>query len=210
MVIVPRMGGVAGLSAWTGGKPRHDWSSLAPEAPTDYATPNQLRPTTASSSQKGYNFRRTGLKEKFAKTDDRSAFEKLVWKHLVDTGMDTVAYLPSVADPTNMVNVVQYYSQFTTKTARDQYNILKPNFDRYDLNNDQAALDFLLDSVESNLREVISEKLKDDDGFVVAWLQLVKSIKVTNLEHYEKLKQAIKARLPSQYSGENVLELART
>ena len=136
-------------------------------------------------------------------------FEKLVWKHLINTGMDTIAYLPSVANPTEMVNVVQYYSQFTTKMARDQYNVLKPRFDRYDLNNDQAALDFLLDSVESNLREVVSEKLEDNDGFVVAWLQLVKSIKVTNIEHYEKLKQAIKARLPSQYSGENVLELAR-
>ncbi|KAI2511910.1 hypothetical protein MHU86_2426 [Fragilaria crotonensis] len=40
------------------------------------------------------------------------------------------------------------------------------------------------------------------------WLQFLKSIQSTSIERFEDLKAIIKARLPSQYSGENLEQLA--
>ena len=56
----PTMGNISTMttrewSAWTGGKPKYDWSGLDASAPSDYATPNQLHQIHVSSAQKGYN-----------------------------------------------------------------------------------------------------------------------------------------------------------
>ena len=136
-----------------------------------------------------------------------STLQGLVWKHLVDTGMDTVAYLPSTKDPQEMVSIVQYYSQYSLKTTKEHYMAAKAKFDHYDVNNDAAARDFLLDSLEPKLCDMVSEKLKDNDGFLVTWLQLIK-IQMTNIKHYETLKEQVKACCPSQFPGQNVTTLA--
>ena len=70
---VPIMGELTKLSkdewaAWTGGMPKADWTGLDTSAALEFTTPNQLRPQYASSAQKGYNFRKSGLEEKFEKT----------------------------------------------------------------------------------------------------------------------------------------------
>ena len=62
----PIMGNIVPLprddwSAWTGGKPAPGWVGLDPSAADDFTSPNQLRPVHAAASQKGYNFRRTGM-----------------------------------------------------------------------------------------------------------------------------------------------------
>ena len=64
--------------------------------------------------------------------------------------MDTVAYLPSAKDQQEMVSIVQYYSQYSLKTTREHYKAAKAKFDGYNVNNDAAAHDFLLDSLEPN------------------------------------------------------------
>ena len=66
----PIMGNLVSLSkddwsAWTGGKPSYGWVTLDRSAAEDLLSPNQLRPVHASSSQKGYNFRRTGMTTQF-------------------------------------------------------------------------------------------------------------------------------------------------
>ena len=78
------------------------------------------------------------------------------------------------------------------------------------MNNDAATRDFLLELLEPKLHDVVSEKLKDDDGFLVTWLQLIKSIQMTNIEHYETLKEQVKACCPSQFPGQNVTTLVST
>ena len=197
-------------SAWTGGKPKYDWSGLDASAPSDYAMPNQLHPIHVSSAQKGYNHQCKGIDNKFAKGSDHFNFARLVWKHLVDTGMDTIAYLLSTKDPQEMVSIVQYYSQYSLKTTREHYKAAKAKFDHYDVNNDAAAHDFLLDLLEPKLCDMVNEKLKDDDGFLVTWFQLIKSIQTTNIEHYKSLKEQVKACHPSQFPGQNVTTLAST
>ena len=118
----PLMGGLVALvkdewSAWTGGKPNSDWSSLETAA-TENTSPNQLRPVYASAAQKGYNHRRTGLTTKFTPASDLSVFQTAVWNHLVDTGMDTIAYLQDPEDSDKMSNVVKSHARFTMDLAR--------------------------------------------------------------------------------------------
>ena len=211
----PTMGNISAMttrewSAWTGGKPKYDWSGLDASAPSDYTTPNQLHLIHVSLAQKGYNHRCKGIDNKFAKGSNHFNFARLVWKHLVDTGMDTVAYLPSTKDPQEMVSIVQYYSQYSLKTTREHYKATKTKLDHYDVNNDVATRDFLVDSLELKLHDMVSKKLKDDDGFLVTWLQLIKSIQTTNIEHYKTLKEQVKACRPSQFPGQNVTTLVST
>ena len=57
---------------------------------------------------------------------------------------------------------------------------------------------------------MVSEKLEDNDSFLVTWLQLIKSIQMTNIKHYETLKEQVKACCPSQFPGQNITTLAST
>ena len=85
-------------SGWTGGKPKSDWSGLDPKASTEFESPNQLHPMYAKAQMDAYNGRRAGLETKFDAKDDLAVFEEEVWKHLLDSGLDTIAYLPDIED----------------------------------------------------------------------------------------------------------------
>lgn len=105
-------------SAWTGGMPKSDWTGLKPSSLQESTSPNQLRPVHVAAAQKGYNHRRTGMSIPCQPADDLSAFQKTIWDHLVDTGMDTIAYLPDPTDKTKVSNVVKSHSRFTVQSAR--------------------------------------------------------------------------------------------
>ena len=124
--------------------------------------------------------------------------------------MDTFAYLPSTKDPQQIVNIVQYYSQYSLKTTREHYKAAKVKFDHYNVNMNAAAHDFLLDLLEPKLCDMVSGKLKDYDGFLVTWLQLIKSIQMTNIKNFKSLKEQVKACCPSQFPGQNVTTLVST
>ena len=100
----PLMGGLRLVTkdewlAWTGGKPSLSWSGLDPFGGVlEHTSPNQLRPVYVLSAQKGCNFRRQGHKTLFKPADDLISFQNIVWNHLKDTGMDSIAYL---RDPTD-------------------------------------------------------------------------------------------------------------
>ena len=49
---------------------------------------------------------------------DLIAFQKSVWDHLVDTGMDTIAYLPDPTDKTKVSNAVKSHSRYTVQSAQ--------------------------------------------------------------------------------------------
>ena len=90
--------------AWTGGKPKPSWVGLDNLNGLD--SPNQLCPIYASSAQKGYNYRKKGLDIKFSRKDDLQVFQKKVKAHLVDCGMDTIAWIEDPIDPSRMVNII--------------------------------------------------------------------------------------------------------
>jgi hypothetical protein len=205
------MGGLLALSktewaAWTGGKPLSDWSGLEPSARNQHVSPNQLRPALVTSAQKGYNYRRTGLEKELQYTTktDLSVFQNSVWKHLRNSGMDTISYLPDPEDPTKMTSVVTNHARFTLRTAKKLGAIQLTKYDPYDSTNDEAARTFLLKSITTTISQKIEEKLEDDDPFFVVWLEFIQTIQSTSIERFEDLKLVIKTRHPSQYPGENL------
>ena len=199
------------FSAWTGGKPKVDWSGLDDAALKEYESPNQLRPASVYSQQKAYNTRKLGRLEKFEEGGDLAAFQNTVLKHLQDTGMDAISYLPNPQDPTTMINIIENHSRFTVKTAIDASALLFAEFDKYDSTNDKAAREFLLDSLESKLSTTVDEKTKEMKTltFAVLWVQFIECIQVQSVRIYEGIMTRIKSRRPSDFPGEDVKALAK-
>jgi hypothetical protein len=73
--------------------------------------------------------------------------------------------------------------------------------------NDKAAKHFLLDSLSKELGALIKKKTQDDDTFVIVWMLILQLIQSTSIEVFEDIEYRIKARHPSQYSGENLAKL---
>jgi hypothetical protein len=194
--VMPIMGGLTETDvdkwlAWTGGQPTVDWKSLK-VATKDYETPNQMRPTY---DVKGYNHRKSGLSDKFSKTDQLIPFKKRVWTHLKDTGLDTISYLPDMRK--EMSCVIYDHSRYTLDSVREDSLAQAKLYDKYDKTNNTAAIAFLLDSLTPVLRETISERLEEADSFHVVWMELMNEIQVQSVERFEALKNEIKNRKTS-------------
>jgi hypothetical protein len=184
--LVPTMGALVQASkdewnAWTGGKPQPSWVGLEDSTAT-YESPNQLRSMYPSSAQKGYNHRKKGLETKFGKKDDLALFQKQILKHLVDCGMDTIAYIEDPADSSVMSNVIKEYARFTLSIARKAIITQVILYDKYDRENDRAAIAFLLDSLDLDLSTKLQERIDETDNFPVVWIQLLKLVQSTSIE----------------------------
>jgi hypothetical protein len=147
---VPIMGGLTQMdqdkwSAWTGGRLNLTWTGFVVEI-EDYETPNQLR---TSYDVKGYNHRKSGLSVKFNKTDMLIPFKNVIWNHLKDNGLDTIAYLPDLRN--EMSCVIYDHSRYTLESARMASGVQMALYDKYDNTNNTAAIAFLLDSLSPEL-----------------------------------------------------------
>jgi hypothetical protein len=175
----------------------------------EHTSPNQLRPVYIPASQKGYNFRRTGHKTSFKPSDDLISLQNVVWEHFKDTGVDSIAYLKDPTDSTKMTNVIKAHARYTVQLAKLLAETQTQLYNKYDRTNNTAAITYLLaSSLSTELSNKVTEKLDDSDSFPVVWLQFHKSIQSISIERFEDLKAIIKARHPSQYSGENLEQLA--
>ncbi|KAI2502768.1 hypothetical protein MHU86_11672 [Fragilaria crotonensis] len=172
-------------SAWTGGKPNYTWTGLDGSiALLEHTSPNQLRPVYVSAAQKGYNFRRTGHKISFKPSDDLISFQNVVWDHLKDTGMDSIAYLRDPTDDAKMTNVIKAHARYTVQSAKLLAEAQVQRYDKYDRTNDMAARTYLLASLSTELSNKVTERLDDSDSFPVVWLQFLKSIQSTSIERF--------------------------
>jgi hypothetical protein len=131
-------------NAWTGGRPMPSWVGLENRTAT-YESPNQLRSTYPSSAQKGCNYCKRGLETKFSKKNDLTLFQKQLLKHLVDCGMDSIAYIKDSI----MSNVIKEYARFTLSIAQSALEHQAKLYDKYDRENDRASIEFLLDSLDT-------------------------------------------------------------
>ncbi|KAI2503249.1 hypothetical protein MHU86_11186 [Fragilaria crotonensis] len=113
----------------------------------EHTSPNQLRPVYVSAAQKGYNFRRTGHKISFKPSDDLISFQNVVWDHLKDTGMDSIAYLRDPTDDAKMTNVIKAHARYTVQSAKLLAEAQVQRYDKYDRTNDMAARTYLLASL---------------------------------------------------------------
>jgi hypothetical protein len=206
--IKPVMGGLTQTDtdkwiAWTGGKPKVDWSGFLDVTLVDFETPNQMRPVY---DVKGYNHRKTGLSTKFNKSDMLIPFKKRVWTHLKDNGLDSISYLPDMRN--EMSCVIYDHSRYTLESAKVASKTQAFLYDKHDVTNNTAAVAFLLDSLAPALAEIISEKLEETDSFHVVWLELMNEIQVQTVERIESIKKEIKDRRPQQYPGQDLEKLA--
>jgi hypothetical protein len=193
----PKMGGLLQVStrdwcAWTGGKPDANWIALDSKALT---TPNddfQYRPNSPGSSQKSASFREKGLEVKFKKGDHLLDFIDQTTQYLARTGMDTITYLNDPDDYSKMISVVGDYSKFDLQTAIvSSAKLRTDSFDRYDRNNDDSARNWLLASVDDDLKKDISERLSLFDGFASHWLQMIHLIESTSYKRFTNIKEDI-------------------
>ena len=95
----PKFGGLNKVdsskwAAWTGGKPKADWTGLETPSPT-YIDAKQYRPTSISSQSKAQYYRVEGLTPKFGRDKDLQVFQRKILEKLVDYGMDTVSFTPA-------------------------------------------------------------------------------------------------------------------
>jgi hypothetical protein len=209
-ILKPTMGGIAILnktdcSAFTGGVPKYDWSELETTT-NEYVSPNQLRASYASS--KSYNYRKRGLEVKFKKGDNLQTFERKVFAHFKESGLDTISYLPDPEDATRMTSCISGHARYTIDSSRAASSLITSKFDRYDKENDTAAQYYVLDSVDTTLHRKISNKLKDDDHFPALWIILINEFQSTSIGRYDSLKATIRNLSAHQFSGQNVEELS--
>jgi hypothetical protein len=169
-------------------------------------SPLQLRPTYIGEAQKAYQYRVTGLKEKFVEAGDITYFANEFERHLKTTGMDTIAYLKD-PEMSEMVSVVSKHTRFTVDSATALTRAQAKKYDDNDRDNDTAATVCLLDSVSPNLKKRIRNRIADTDPFPIDWIEFVTLVLSTSIDRYEKLKQRIQGRHPSQYAGQDMVKL---
>ena len=106
-----------------------DWSAIDQLTPVE--SPMQLCPTYIGDAQKSYKSRTTGLAEKYTEASDLSYFAEEFWRHMVTTGMDTVAYLEDV-ETHEMMSVVINHSRFTLANATPTAHTQAQSYDALD------------------------------------------------------------------------------
>eukprot|EP00978_Attheya_sp_CCMP212_P028853 scaffold100723_cov29-Attheya_sp.AAC.2 len=98
---------------------------------------------------------------------DLTEFQTTVWKHLEDSGMDTIAYLQDPEDPTVMTEVVKSSSRYTILTGIAASQLLSPKFDKFDRLNDSAAKTYLLNSLDKSILDEMTHTVEPDDSFAI-------------------------------------------
>ena len=205
----PKFGGLSQVgpdsyAAWTGGKPKADWTELEDPNPADIQ-PNQFRATSVSTQAKSQAYRRRGLENLFSKEHDVLLFQNDVMNHLEDYGMDTITYIQDPVDGKTLISIVDHYGKFTRETGSEKGDDNKlVHYDSYDLKNVVDAKKFIYNSVDDHLKKQLNENCSKDCSFITYWLELIHCIQSTSLEKYEVIKSRIKSIKASDYEGENV------
>ena len=126
--VKPKMGDIYEFAPWTGGKPKADWSGLNDSAADYPKTSNQLRATKACP--KGHNHRRKGAINQFKPSDNITIFSRVVWKHFINTGMDSITYLQDPENGGNMLSVVTQPDCHKLKRARTLLAVQAPKYNK--------------------------------------------------------------------------------
>jgi hypothetical protein len=85
---------------------------------------------------------------------------------------------------------------------------LAMKFDTYDKSNDRAAKEFLFNALSPSLKDHLKLSLEPSFPFALVWLRLVRLVTSTSIVQWDAIKKRIRGRLPSQYSGEDIIKLS--
>jgi len=217
----PKMGGVVPVNskdiAWTGGKPKHDWSGLAEiipdatkrsgyKAPDNYDSPGQVRILDPTNALKAYNTRKkpSFLEARIDSKVDLRMFFDALGTHLVSNGLDTIAYLNDPSDNTIMVNTLESYNKFSEDSARTAGDALVALFDDYDRTNNRCAKELLELCLDKTLLEKLKLRVQPNDFFGVHIVILAQIIQVGASTRNDYLEEQIKKISASQYPGNDI------
>ena len=122
--------------------------------------------------------------------------------------MDTIAYRAPASDPTNMQLVVTEYSKFALSDVVASSKSLCGKYDLYDNNNDVSATNWLLDSIDADLKKDLQDRLKLLDGFTPHWIQLISLIQSVSFARFDRIKREIETISILKYPQQNVKDMA--
>ena len=206
-------GGSGVFNALMGGAPLADWSDIDANIERTVAvTTLHYRPINPVYDSKGHSKRTKGLEMKLTKgkSMDLAQFQKSVWNHLAQHGLDTISYLQDPFDDDRVVNVVENHARFNKNATaiQEACETMSNNFDRWDKDNDACAKQFLLDSIDRSILDEMKNKIKESDTFTSVWLKLVQHVLTTSVSRFDNLKQKIRTMDPRSYVGQDVSLMA--
>ena len=179
--------------------------TTAAKSPT---TPHQYRSTSIGTAQKSHTYRTQGLSTLFTIDSDLSVFEQKVLEHLEKYGMDAIAYVPDPLDSTKMTCCVSHHTRLSVDTVTDAITKQLTLYDSYDKSNNEDAITFLYACLSDELSKDLRSTSEDTDPFPVVFLRMIGIIQPRTIQRFNNIKERIKKRHPSQYSGENLSKLA--
>ena len=171
---------------YCGGEPKHDWSELTDESKLAPTRATQSCSLSVNDERKASEYRLRGLEQRFKQTDSLEQFQAQVKTHLLKYGLDTISYLPDPVEPTQMVSVVDHHAKFSQETAKQAHYPLRPRFDKYDLENDALASDFLMNSIDPDFASLIRNKVDLASPFAILWMTIIAEIRSSSISHFVK------------------------
>ena len=204
-----------GSGSWyarSGGPPKSDWSGIDESRPRAKKSTLQMRSSNPAHEQKTHATRVEGLPVKLDMDGNLPEFYESATRRLQSTGLDTIAYARDPLYPTEKptVMVIKHHARYTANLEHNIEQINKfaeDNYDDFDQLNDNAAQEFLFNSVSDQLRTDLQLVVEHSDCFVSVYLRLMDLVVSVSSAHHDKLRESIRLKLPKQYPGEDVKSL---
>jgi len=198
--------GAADWHAISGGKPKADWSGLDASVPRSAPNPKQERPAKSDAKQKAYARRIVGLTVPFKEGHSLRDFREDILDHLNKNGLDTITFLPDVADRQVMRSIITEHPKFTTSLL-ESIKIAKNislKYDAFDLDNSVAATEFLFASLDTELTRRVKRLMEPGDTFAAVWLRLIDVLVSISSRHHDDIREKVRRCSPTDYAHENL------
>jgi hypothetical protein len=119
-------------------------------------------------------------------------------------GMDTILYVPSIVDPTDMINIIESPDEVTLQHVIDTTATQCYMYDEYDESNNEAAKAYLENSLSPDLKARLELKSEDDDNAATTWMRLVLLVCDSSPELFSHFKDDLKKLHPKTEPGEDI------
>ena len=187
------------------GVPLSDWTGIKTGTEIAYA-PGQQR--QIKDDLKSSEVRTKGLPNKFSENGNLKEFKRQLLEAIKGYGFFSITHLPDPVDKTKMLCIVDAHPRYTadsaTKMCEDQVKL----YDSYDKANDTEAKQFLTRSLDEDLALRLHQWSKTTDTFAVLFVRFVNLCHSTSIHRCESLKNGIRNRVPANFSGENIEQMA--
>ena len=142
-------------------------------------------------------------------------FYDAVIRKLEGHGLGTIAYAQDVHYPTEkpMAMFIKNHARYTINLEHNIETIntfAQKQYDDFDHLNDNAAQEFLFNSLEENLCVNLHKVIESEDCFIVVWLRLMDLVVSVSSAHHDKLRETIRKELPRSFAHENIKALCES